>query len=295
MNRYPLEIVGIGNYILNKGKTPKGISQSVLAKNAIEEALLDANMSINDIDVIINASESIETFIPEGATLMQGVMGWGNSGIPCLTVQNGWNGFIQALETCICFGKSGRYQNALLVISEIYSHIIDETDPVTSQYFKDSAVAMVVRLSHIDEEKGYAFYPAIYNKLNNDVVKSLFSIGNIQAGKKGNELCISYEPDKLIEEAMKFLKTDVPNYIEKNGNADFVIAQYFGNEYTSFLYSVFKGAKILNDESYAGFGTAEIPLNFYKAKKEGIIKSGDSVIICGTGSGVCSAIIKIIC
>lgn len=295
MNEYPLEIAGIGCYIPDKGRAPKNMPQSVLAKNAIDEALLDGNISIDDIDVILNASETIETFIPEGATLMQAALGWGSSGISCLTVQNGWNGFIQALESCICFGKNGRYQNVLVVISEIYSHIVDEHDPISSQYFKDSAVAVVIRLSPADDVKGYAFYPAIYNQSKTDVVKSLFSIGNIEAGKKGKELCISYKSNKLLEEAKEFLKTEVPKYIEKNGSADFVVAQYFGNEYTSALCSAFRGSKILNDERYAGFGTDEMPLNFWRAVKDGIIKSGNSVIICGTGSGICSAITKIVC
>jgi len=86
------------------------------AKAALK-ALAMANLSANDLDMIVFATLSPDYIFPGSGVLLQRELGLMN--IPALDVRNQCSGFIYALSVADQFIKTGMYNHVLVVGSEI--------------------------------------------------------------------------------------------------------------------------------------------------------------------------------
>ncbi|MDP8222573.1 MAG: 3-oxoacyl-[acyl-carrier-protein] synthase III C-terminal domain-containing protein [Candidatus Lernaella stagnicola] len=167
----PLKIIGIGRYLpkrvvtnaeiedmagLARGtieKTAAGVVErrwvtdetaSEMGAGAAQEALDDAGLTIQDIDLILNASGSAEQAIPDGAPLLQRALGMADSGLPGFTVHATCLSFLVALNVAANYLFTGMYKNILIVTSEIASGGINPKEPESFVLFGDAAAAVVV-------------------------------------------------------------------------------------------------------------------------------------------------------
>ena len=92
----------------------KGESTSQMCVWAAKEALNNANMSKEELDLIIFASASVEQAIPDTAPLVQAKLGLGRSGIRCFSVHTTCLSFLTALDIAGCFIHSRRHNNILV-------------------------------------------------------------------------------------------------------------------------------------------------------------------------------------
>lgn len=120
-----------------------------LAEQAALNALNDANISSQDIDLIIVATTTPEHIFPSVAVKLQNRINAGN--IPAFDIQAACSGFIYALTIAEQFIKTGQYRTVLVVGAEVFSHLIDWRDRSTAVLFGDGAGAVIVQAS---KEKG---------------------------------------------------------------------------------------------------------------------------------------------
>jgi len=167
----PLKIVGIGRYLpkrvvtnadietmagLEPGsidKTAAGVRErrwvddetaSWMGAQAAMEALDNAGMTIDDIDLILNGSGSAEQVIPDGGPLIQRHLGVGDSGLACMSVHTTCLSFLVSLNVAANFLATGQYKKILLVTSDIASHAINPKEPESFVLFGDGAAAVVL-------------------------------------------------------------------------------------------------------------------------------------------------------
>ena len=98
-----------------------------------------------DIDLILNASGTPYRLIPDGAPIFQCELGLGDSGIPAFSVHATCLSFLAALDVASAFFAADRYQNILIISSDITSRALDFEDPETTSLFGDGAAAVVLR------------------------------------------------------------------------------------------------------------------------------------------------------
>ncbi|MEO5905269.1 MAG: beta-ketoacyl-ACP synthase III, partial [Saprospiraceae bacterium] len=125
---------------------------STTGTRAAENALADAGMTADEIDLIIFATLSPDYYFPGAGVLLQRNLGLNKKEIPALDVRNQCSGFIYGLTVADAFIRSGFYQNILLVGAETHSMGLDfstEGRNVTV-IFGDGAGAVV--LSATEEE-----------------------------------------------------------------------------------------------------------------------------------------------
>jgi 3-oxoacyl-[acyl-carrier-protein] synthase III len=187
MMRYS-KIIGTGGYLPDQIRTNEEISQTVetsdswifertgiksrriagenetassMAEIAARQAISTAQISPEEIDLIIVATGTPDRVYPSTACLLQQRLGIKN----CVSfdVQAACSGAIFALSIADQYVKSGAVKHALIIGSEICSRIVDWTDRGTCILFGDGAGALLVGASetagvlstHIYSDGGY--------------------------------------------------------------------------------------------------------------------------------------------
>jgi len=116
---------------------------SDLALAAARRALQSADMSADDLDLIVLATATPDNTFPATATRVQAALGM--RGGAAFDIQAVCSGFVYALAVADNFIKSGQARNALVIGAETFSRILDWTDRTTCVLFGDGAGAVILR------------------------------------------------------------------------------------------------------------------------------------------------------
>jgi len=115
---------------------------SDLAINAAREALKDAGIKPQDLDLIIVATITPDMQFPSTACFVQNALG--AKGAVCFDISAACAGFVYALVIAQQFIARGTYRNALIIGSEVLSSITDWQDRNTCVLFGDGAGAAIL-------------------------------------------------------------------------------------------------------------------------------------------------------
>ncbi len=120
----------------------EGEMTSDLALAASREALSNAGMDAQEIDLIILATCTPDQTFPSTATRLQAMLGITHGA--AFDVQAVCSGFVFAMATADNFLKAGQAKNCLVVGSETLSRITNWEDRTTCVLFGDGAGAVVL-------------------------------------------------------------------------------------------------------------------------------------------------------
>ncbi len=109
---------------------------------AAHKAILAADISVSDIDLIIVATTTPDKVFPSTACIVQRRLDLHT--IPAFDVHAACSGFIYALDIANRFIRTGGATKVLIIGSETYSRIIDWTDRGTCVLFGDGAGAIIL-------------------------------------------------------------------------------------------------------------------------------------------------------
>lgn len=130
--------------VANRHFAAPGESNSTMGARAMQQALDQAGLAFEDLDLMINASGSYDYPIPETSCLIQRALGKGDSGIPCFTVDATCLSFITALDVAAAFMASGRYRRIGIVSSEVASRSLNYKEWESATLLGDGAAAAIV-------------------------------------------------------------------------------------------------------------------------------------------------------
>ncbi|UAB80180.1 ketoacyl-ACP synthase III [Marixanthomonas sp. SCSIO 43207] len=279
-------------------KKGDGNSTSVMGVKASEIALKEANLTPNDIDMIVFATLSPDMYFPGGGVEVQEMMGMRT--IPALDVRNQCSGFVYAMSVADQFIKTGMYKNILVIGSENHSGGLDFTTRgrSVSVIFGDGAGAAVVSRNEQDDT-------------------GILSSHLHSEGKHKDELALQgpsteYWVPEIIE---KNPQEDIPYYpymngqfvfkhaivrfaevihegLEANGltvaDIDMLIPHQANLRISQFIQQKLKLSddQVFNNiQKYGNTTAASIPIALSEAHKAGKIKKGDLVVLAAFGSG----------
>ena len=119
---------------------------SYMAARASERALTEANLTADDVDLIIVATCTPDNFFPSVAcTVLQELKCKKN--IPAFDISAACSGFVYAMDIARQYIVSGVAKNVLVVGSETMSKTVDWTDRATCILFGDGAGAVILSAS----------------------------------------------------------------------------------------------------------------------------------------------------
>lgn len=262
---------------------------SQLALQAAREALKDAEVSPQDLDLIIVATATPEYFFPSTACIIQGLLGADRA--TCFDISAACTGFIYALNTAAQFIKSGFSETALVVGAEVLSKIVDWEDRNTCVLFADGAGAALLRrgdeglISVITGSDGtggsHLECPAV-------PLKNKFA--PLQTDKKshismnGREI-YKYAVKVIVESVEKVLANsefgleDIKYIIPHQANVRIIdaAAKKLGIEKERFY---------INLDKYGNTSGASIPIALDEIAKKEMLVRGDKIILVGFGAGL---------
>jgi 3-oxoacyl-[acyl-carrier-protein] synthase III len=128
--------------ILERRITPPGAGTVALAVNAARNALANAGVASDDVDVIIVATSTPDHLTPPTACEVQASLGATRAA--AFDIEAGFAGWIYALLVADGLLASGMARTALVIGAETLSTVTDRTDEATGPLFGDGAGAIVL-------------------------------------------------------------------------------------------------------------------------------------------------------
>jgi len=272
---------------------PCGASQ--LALPAVLEAITNAGLTKNDIDLIIVATTTPEHLTPGTSSYLQALLELPN--VPTLDIRVQCSGFIYGLAIADAFIKTGQYKNILLVGVEVQSVGLNLTTVGRdiAVLFGDGAGAAVITRStdesailstHLFGDGRYAnelWVEAPDGSKRPRLSKEMLDEGKHYPKMNGRQVfkhAVTKFPEviNIALEANNLNKSDITLIIPHQANLRITEAVAQRLEIPmSQVYS--------NIHKYGNTTAASIPLAMYDALQEGRYKKGDYLILAAFGSG----------
>lgn len=267
-----------------------GENTSDLAAKAALEALKDSKLEAKDIELIIVATTSPDSYVPSTACIVQGLIGASNAA--CFDISAACTGFIFALNTAAQYIKTGVYKTALVIGAEVLSKIMDWKDRNTCVLFGDGAGAAVLRAGEegimntymaSDGISGREFLRcfAAQNK-NPFMLESLDVKDKITMnGKEVFRFAVKVMVDsieKVLEAAQSNIE-DIDYIIPHQANIRII-------EFVAKKLKIDMSKFFINLNKYGNTSGATIPIALDEMNKQGLLKRGNKVIFIGFGGGL---------
>ena len=122
----------------------EGESTSVIAGKAVANAIKNAGLTPQDIDLLILATVTPDNTTPSTATRVASNLGF-RSGVPAFDISAACSGFVYALTLADNMIRLGQVKTAVIAGAECLSKIVDWTDRNTCVLFGDGGGAVVLR------------------------------------------------------------------------------------------------------------------------------------------------------
>ncbi len=267
-------------------------TNSYLSARAARIALERAELSPQEIDVLIVATVTPDLILPSTACLIQDIIGAYNAS--AFDLAAGCTGFLYGLQVAVQFIENNSARNILLVGVDTLSPIVDWQDRNTCVLFGDGAGAVV--LSRVGEEQGI-----LSSKMYSD----------------GSKAKLLYVPSGGSSEPARYRTIDERgHYIKMNGPEVFKFAVTVMVDSTLHALELSQRKKedldfliphqanvriikaackrldlnseqvIVNINRYGNMSSASIPVALDEALEENKIQRGDLIAMVSFGAGL---------
>jgi 3-oxoacyl-[acyl-carrier-protein] synthase-3 len=316
---FPLKIIGLGRYLpkrivpnselealcglptgwverrngVRERRWVTDETSSFMSAEAAREALDEAKLKPNQLDLIINASGTGEQAIPDTGVLIQRQLGLGSSGIPAMTVHTTCLSFIAGMDVAANFLQAGRYKNILIASCDVSSCGINPREPESASLVGDAAAAVVVTRSddnsmiHHAHFKTYGdgaylttimgggsrFHPRFEGHKSED---DLFHMDGPAVLRMARGIAHEFLEELYpgLSKSMMDIDIVVPHQASKVG---LMMLERFGWPQNKIMRTI---------ETLGNCVAASIPATLYQAVRDGNIQRGNKVLLVGTGAGL---------
>lgn len=280
---------------------PKDIATSDMAAGAIKEALEMAELSADDLDMIICGTVTGDMPLPSTAAMIQQKIGATNM-CPSFDVSAACAGFIYGLSVADAFIKTGKAKNVAVVGTEMLTRFMDFEDRNTCVLFGDGAGAVIVT----GDSTGRGILSThLYTDSSLTGALQIPGGGSLEPASPetlaNKRHYIRMEGREVFKVAVKYLSEAAETAIASNGftvNDVDVVSAHQAN--MRILSAVSKRVNIplekfaLNLKYYGNTSSASIPISLDEVVRAGKVKDNDLVLMIALGGGISwgSALIK---
>ena len=264
---------------------------ATMAVAAAQRALLQANISAADVDLIIVATSTPDYLTPPVSSQVQHMLG---AQAPAFVLVTGCTGFVYALTTANQFISSGSYQNILIIGVELLSRHVDWTDRAMCVLFGDAAGALVMQATHEpcgmmgfdlgSDGSGAQHIIAPACGTAEPINESTFADGRQYIRMNGREVF------KFATRVIGRSCRDALTLAEKSiDEVDWIIPHQAN---LRIIQAAARDMRLplekflINIQNYANTSAASIPLALTEALNSGKVKPDDTVLMTSFGAGL---------
>jgi len=279
--------------IIERRQIPDGDSLFNLSLPAARQAIANAGLTPEEIDLIIFSTFTPDYQVPATACMIQNALGCHNAG--AFDLQAACTGFVYGAATASQFIATGTFNNILVIGGDVTTRILDFTDRNSCVLFGDAVGAAVFGPSENEDEGVFdnllgaigsgAEYIMIKNggSMHRPTVEAIQNREHYLTinGKEVFKFSTKIVGD-MIEEVPKrnnMTLDDIALIIPHQANIRIIesAAKRFDCPIEKFY---------VNIQKYGNTVAATIPLAIHEALQEGRIKQGDNIILVGFGGGL---------
>jgi len=263
-----------------------------LATEAAVSALKDADLTPDDVDEIVVATDTPEMMTPDTAALVQARLG-------CRTVPtydlsgSGCAGFVQALDVAKS-RISVEPKNVLVIGVELISRMISLKDRTTAILFGDGAGAVVLgpapgRAEVLDVVSGTDGSAAEILTLAAGGTRNPFNAASLASGDY-NRLVM--DGRRVFTEAVRRMSEAATDVLQKIGRSMSEVKLVIPHQANKRIIDAVtkrlcltEDAVYVNIHNYGNTGSATVPFAMWEAVNTNRIKEGDLVLLTAFGAG----------
>ncbi|MBL9203646.1 MAG: ketoacyl-ACP synthase III [Opitutaceae bacterium] len=262
---------------------------SDMATAAARAALEDAQISADQIDLIILATLTPELTMPATACLVQKKLGVSERAA-CFDLNAACTGFLYALDTAWALLASGRYRHALVIGAEKLSSVLDWTDRSTCVLFGDAAGAAILgpartntqgilgtRLHTVPGAAELLYIPGPEVSPNPLDLRRLLRMKGREVFKFAVRAMEDVARELLEQHQIEAHQIDRVIPHQANLRIIDAIAHYLKLPLDRFY---------INLDRYGNTSAASIPLALHEARQQGKIRPGDLTLLVAFGAGL---------
>ncbi len=254
-----------------------------LAEQAARQAMEAANVTGEQIDLVIVATTTPDKIFPSTACLLQPRLGI--HGAPAFDVQAVCTGFVYAMSVADNFIRAGSAKCALVIGAETLSRIVDWDDRTTAILFGDGAGAVVLKANqepgilstHIHADGDYEHLLHVPGGISRGSLDSAF------IEMKGNEVfkmavnTLGRIVDETLE-ANQMEKSEIDWLVPHQANIRIIAA-------TAKKLKMPMDRVIQTVQKHGNTSAASVPLALDEGVRSGKIQHGQTVLMEAFGGG----------
>ena len=265
---------------------------SDLALRAAKDALADADVAAEDLDLIIVATLTSDRIIPSTACMIQNLLGAKHAA--AFDLSAACSGFAYAASVAAQFIETGAYKKALVIGAETLSKYINWEDRNTCVLFGDGAGAAV--LGQVEEGYGILSFDLGSDGSGGDAIQipssgSLMPVSKESIDQKLN--LIHMNGRDVFKFAVKAMGKTVKNSLAKidmpQEKIDWLVPHQANIriiESAAKRLSMPMDKVIVNIHKYGNMSAACIPIALAEAAAAKRFKKGDIIALSGFGAGL---------
>jgi len=263
-----------------------------IAAKAATEAIKNAGIEKEEIDMIILATISPDFFMPSTANLVQAELGLDD--IPSFDVTAGCTGFIYGLQIADQFIKSKQSKIILVIGVEVLSKVIDWSDRNTCVLFGDGAGAVILKSSN--QEGIVCTYTGSQGDLQGSLTLPAVPLKNpfLQVpNNNGKPSNISMNGKEIFQFATRIMIKSISQVLNKSNlsidDIDYIVPHQANIRIIDYVARELKIERekfIINLDRFGNTSSASIPLALDEAHKKKIFYPGNRIIMVAFGGGL---------
>ena len=270
-----------------------GEGVSDIASKAAILAMEDANINATDIDMILLATMTPDSMLPNNASIIQKNIGAINA--TCFDLNAACSGFLFALNTANAYLSSGMCKNILVIGAETLSKIVDWSDRSSCVLFGDGAGAMVVT---VDDTKAYYSVSGSDGSKGHVLTGGATLLKNMLVNKDETNIMtddyyMHMDGQEVFKFAVKAMGRTVKNALAKidmpQEQIDWLVPHQANIriiESAAKRLAMPMEKVVVNIHKYGNMSAACIPIALAEAAAEKKFKKGDIIALSGFGAGL---------
>lgn len=266
----------------------EGQFTSDLGLRAARVALGDADLTADDIDLIVLATATPDNTFPASAVTIQDALGMRHGA--AFDVQAVCSGFLYALSTADSMIRTGQARRALVIGAETFSRILDWTDRTTCVLFGDGAGAVVLSGEPQPGSRTDRGVLSAHLRSDGRFKEKLYvdggpsstgQVGHLRMeGREVFKHAVTMISDVIEDtfEATGFTADDIDWFVPHQANVRIIDA-------TAKKLGIPLEKVVRTVDRHGNTSAASIPLALWEASADGRIKDGDLLLLESMGGG----------
>ncbi|EGA70723.1 3-oxoacyl-(acyl carrier protein) synthase III [Vibrio sinaloensis DSM 21326] len=266
------------------------VNTSDMATVAAKHALACAGITADDVDLLIVATCSPDSLIPNIASKISQNLGM--KAATAFDLNAACTGFVYGLETATRLIQAGNYKNAIVIGAERLSFFIDWTKRDTAVLFGDGAGAVV--LTRTEQQVGLQHAQLGCDSAGRDILAvPKFGTSMDRFAADNGYWDFNFVGKEIFKRAVKGMGAAAQSVLQRSQlsteNIDVVIPHQANIRIIQTLCDlsgISQDKAFVNIQNYGNTSAATVPIALCESLEQGVVKPGDNLLLAAFGAGL---------